>query len=239
MRPDAAPRAHPTITWGIGDFLLAWLVGLLASVVVGGFIAGKRLTPLDIAVTVVVQDGAYVGWLWLVSQRKGLGSLAADFGLVRRPRGGWWAAAPWFLVGVVLQVVSYWPLRLLQDAHGGEAKQEIVKVVERGSGGAFVLLVVAVLVVAPVAEELMFRGVLLRSLLRRLGPGAAVLISAAAFGAVHLLDFSAGSLVALPVLVLVGVVSGWLAVTSGDLGRSVLFHVGFNAFTALALIAQR
>jgi hypothetical protein len=34
-------------------------------------------------------------------------------------------------------------------------------------------------------------------------------------------------------------VSGVLAVRSGDLGRSILFHAGFNAFTAIALISQR
>lgn len=227
------------VSWGIGDFLVAWVVGLLVSVVIGSLLAGPELTPLDLAITVTVQDAGYVVWLALVSQRKGLGTLSADFGLVAHPSGGWWAAAPWFLVGVALQVASYWPLRLLESVHGGGAKQEIVKVVERGSGGAFVALVVTVLVVAPIAEELMFRGVLLRSLLRRFEPGVAVMVSAAAFGVVHLLDGSIGSLVALPVLVVVGVVSGALAVRSGDLGRSILFHAGFNAFTAIALIAQR
>jgi len=237
--PAPASRTRGAITWGIGDFLVAWLVGLLASVVVGSLVAGERLTPLDIAISVTVQDIGYVGWLALVSQRKGLGTLGADFGLVRRPAGGWLAAAPWFLAGVALQIASFWPLTALQDAHGDDAKQEIVRVVERGSGGAFVLLVLTVLVAAPVAEELMFRGVLLRSLLRRFGPGAAVLVSAVAFGLVHLLDFTVGSLIALPVLVAFGVVSGWLAVRSGDLGRSILFHAGFNAFTAAALIVQR
>lgn len=239
MRDEAASGERRTITWGIGDFLIAWVVGLLASIVVGSFLAGKELTPLDLAITVTVQDGGYVVWLALVSQRKGMGTLAADFGLVSRPSGGWWAAAPWFLVGVAVQVLSYWPLRLLESIHGGAAKQEIVKVVERGSGGAFVFLVFTVLVVAPIAEELMFRGVLLRSLLRKFEPGIAVVISAVAFGAVHLLDGSIGSLVALPVLVLVGLISAILAVRSGDLGRSILFHAGFNAFTAIALIAQR
>jgi membrane protease YdiL (CAAX protease family) len=239
VRDDLVPGARRTISWGIGDFLIAWVVGLLASVVVGSMLAGDTLTPLDLAITVTVQDAGYVVWLALVSQRKGLGTLSADFGLVRVPSGGWLAAAPWFLVGVALQVVSYWPLQLLQDLHGEEAKQEIVKVVERGSGGAFVFLVVTVLLVAPIAEELMFRGVLLRSLLRRSSPGLAVLGSAAAFGLVHLLDFTVGSLIALPVLVVVGLISGWLAVRSGDLGRSILFHAGFNAFTAIALIAQR
>lgn len=239
VHADPAARARPRITWGIGDFLLAWLVGLLASVMVGGFIAGERLTPLDIAITVTVQDAGYVTWLVLVSRRKGVGTLRGDFGLTSVPRGGWWAAAPWFLVGVALQLVSYWPLRLLQEVHGTEAKQEIVNVVERGSGSAFVLLVIAVLVVAPIAEELMFRGVLLRSLMRRFSPGVAVFVSAVAFGLVHLLDFTVGSIIALPVLILFGVISGWLAVRSGDLGRSILFHAGFNAFTAIALIAQR
>jgi hypothetical protein len=38
-----------------------------------------------------------------------------------------------------------------------------------------------------------------------------------------------------PGLLLLGLISGYQAVKSGDLSRSVLLHVGFNLFSALQL----
>jgi membrane protease YdiL (CAAX protease family) len=51
---------------------------------------------------------------------------------------------------------------------------------------ALVALVGAVVVLAPVAEELLFRGLLFGGLATRVGPGAAAVISAVVFGAAHL-----------------------------------------------------
>ena len=49
------------------------------------------------------------------------------------------------------------------------------------------------------------------------------------FGAVHLLGGNVlGTLAVLPALIGLGVVSGVLAVRSGDLSQSILLHVGFN-----------
>ena len=56
------------------------------------------------------------------------------------------------------------------------------------------------------------------------------------FGLVHLAgDPSIGTLIAFPVLVTLGLVSGYQAFTTGRLSRSILLHMGFNALTVVFL----
>jgi uncharacterized protein len=98
------------------------------------------------------------------------------------------------------------------------------------------VLALAIVLLAPLTEELLFRGTLLRSLLRRISPDAAVFVTAVAFGVVHALgDPSVGTLIALPAIILLGVVSGYQATKTGNLSRSMLLHMGFNALTAVYL----
>jgi membrane protease YdiL (CAAX protease family) len=59
------------------------------------------------------------------------------------------------------------------------------------------------------------------------------------FALLHLVDPSIGTVVALPALATVGVVSGVLAVRTGDLSRSILLHAGFNLVTVLAELSTR
>ena len=82
---------------------------------------------------------------------------------------------------------------------------------------------------APIFEELVFRGLLLRALLARMGPNWAIAVSALTFGSVHFLGGNAlGTLAVLPALVGIGAISGVLAVRSGELSQSILLHMGFN-----------
>ena len=77
---------------------------------------------------------------------------------------------------------------------------------------------------------------LLRSLLRKTTPDRAVFITAVVFGLVHVIgDPSVGSLIALPAIILLGVVSGYQAVKTGNLSRSMLLHMGFNVLSAVLL----
>jgi membrane protease YdiL (CAAX protease family) len=124
------------------------------------------------------------------------------------------------------------------ELHGTEAKQEVVKIADHAHGLQIPVIILAITVLAPITEELLFRGTLLRALLRRTDPDRAVLIAATAFGLVHVLgDPSLGSLVALPVIMGLGVVSGYQAVKTGTLTRSIMLHMGFNALTAILLFA--
>jgi uncharacterized protein len=220
----------PRIRWGIPDALLAWLVGIGGALFASFFVvdAGE---PTQLVVLLVGQNAAVIGFLAMIARAKGLGSLRADFGFVVHP---WdW---PWFFAGVGLQLLALLPTALLVELHGEEARQDVVRIADKSHGVVIPLIALGVAVLAPVAEELLFRGVLLRALLRRTGPDQAVLVSALVFGAIHVIgDPSLGSVVALPVLVGLGIVLGYEAVRTGDISRSILLHVGFNTLTAVFL----
>ena len=56
------------------------------------------------------------------------------------------------------------------------------------------------------------------------------------FGLAHLAgDPSVGTLIAFPVLVVLGLLSGYQAYATGRLSRSILLHMGFNALTVVLL----
>lgn len=94
-----------------------------------------------------------------------------------------------------------------------------------GAGGTLMLVVGAVLV-APVAEELFFRGLLLEALCGHLRRGwAAIAVSSIAFGIVH-----AQPQDVLP-LITMGVLLGYLRLRLGAVWPCIVLHVLFNART--------
>jgi membrane protease YdiL (CAAX protease family) len=228
---------RPRITWGTWDVVLAWLAGVFASVLASSFV-GRRTSPLELSVLLVVQDGAIIGYLLFVARRKGLGSLAADFGLRFLSRGGIGDNVRWLLLGVGLQLAWLPFLVLLQEAHGEVVRQEAVRIASRSSGLAVPVIFLTIGVLAPVTEELLYRGALLRSLARRMAAGWAVLLSAAVFGLVHFADPSVGTLIAFPAIFSLGIISGYQALRTGDLSRSVMLHVGFNMLSVVDLLVK-
>lgn len=90
-------------------------------------------------------------------------------------------------------------------------------------------IILAAVVVAPLLEELVFRGLQQTLLLEVLGPAArwsVVLTAAAVFAVVHV---GAVSWHGLPGLFVLGVVLGWLYERTGSLWPAILVHAGFNA----------
>jgi membrane protease YdiL (CAAX protease family) len=92
-----------------------------------------------------------------------------------------------------------------------------------------VLLTVSVVIVAPLVEELFFRGLLLGALRRRWGSPAAVAVSAGVFAVVH------RQLLPLPGLFVLGVVAALLVIRTGRLGPAWTLHAGFNAATVAVI----
>ncbi len=93
------------------------------------------------------------------------------------------------------------------------------------SGGMSVLF--ALVLVAPVTEELLFRGWLLKDLKRRYGTFPALLWSSALFGLVHL---EASAIV---YATLAGLVLGAVALRTGSTLASIALHAGVNALPLL------
>lgn len=82
-------------------------------------------------------------------------------------------------------------------------------------------------VIAPVTEELLFRGLILRALRTRYGTAPAIGLSALLFGAFHV------DPQALVFATLVGLLLGWVAVRTGSTMPSIALHAGFNAMPVL------
>jgi membrane protease YdiL (CAAX protease family) len=154
---------------------------------------------------------------------------ARDLGLP--PRGErartFWVGVP---AGVVLYLIAVGVRLALQAVLAASTGRELVPPTQLPEGmsdaGIAVAAVLAILV-APVTEELFFRGLLFRSL-RRYGFLAAALISGVVFGAVHLVGAPAldGLLLQAP-LAVVGFGLAWVAERWG-LVAAIGAHVCFN-----------
>ena len=99
-------------------------------------------------------------------------------------------------------------------------------------GLGVVLLVLIVGIGAPIVEEIFYRGLLQRSLLKRgLPAGVAVVLTALVFAVSH------QQLLQLPGLFVAGLVFGALALRAGRLGPAITAHVAFNMVTVVSLLA--
>ena len=96
------------------------------------------------------------------------------------------------------------------------------------SWSAWVGVVLALAVAVPFAEELIFRGVLQRLLLRHGHPVVAVLLVAVLFGAVH-------PLYSIPGVTLLGVFFGVLALLLGNLTYPIIAHAVWNLANMVVL----
>jgi membrane protease YdiL (CAAX protease family) len=95
------------------------------------------------------------------------------------------------------------------------------------------LMIASAVGLAPVCEEVAFRGHLLSALRLRTGPAAAIALSALAFAAMHL------DPVRFPGLLFLGLLYGWLTWRTGSVYPAVLAHAVNNAAaTALALMGE-
>jgi len=234
---DGDGTSRRSVPWGLGHVGIGLLVGMLASVLAMGVVVAVQGSDAaddpGLAVGSLVQGALYLGLLgvpaWLVFAR---GVRWVDLGWHRMPTGRVREALQGLAIGVVAQMAAvpllYVPILLLSDDLdvSGPARE----LVDRADGAGVALLVVMVVVMAPVAEELFFRGLALRAFESRMGRRSALAASALLFGLTHL------QLLQLPALVMIGLVCGWLAQRDGTLGRAVWAHVGFNAVTVLVLL---
>ncbi len=221
------------MTWGLGDFFWIYFGGIFAGLVlatIGYGISGDRAAHPGAITDGLAFLGQFGGWLVglaLVSRRKGIGNLRADFGLVVHLRELWVIG-----VGIGLEIVL--GLLIYPIVHLVNQSQDVVKDLDQARGVHLVLIALVAGLVAPVCEELLFRGLLLRALRRRVSPDAAVALSALAFALAHpMLSPTWGTFAVVPALFALGAVSGVMAVRRGDLSVSILLHVGFNLLTTV------
>lgn len=214
-------------------------LGWTAASLVGG-LGGSFLAASGACALVGRASGANeVLTLW--GSSLGLGAVAA-LGL-RRVRTGdpaapaamrWTSAlglACWYTLtgGARLGILLAAVFRATAD--GAVPADEMASLVQGVAGTHWLaLLAVPVVVLAPVGEELAFRGLLQPALARRWGQGAAIAVSAILFAALH---WHYG--MKLPLVVFLGAVLGWARAASGGLRAPILLHMIMNGLSLLVL----
>lgn len=222
--------------------------------VAGGFVVcGELLTPLLLAPVLqnslgfLKADPALQQAVAVLGMYLGLMSLpllilwAQLRGKAPKPEGGWlqwrWRPLASALRQAFIQVLKVLPLvtlvgwlfdQLVSKASGSNPLLELVLTTTNPL--ALLLFSITAMVLAPLFEETLFRGVLLPVLGQRYGGLWGVVISALVFGIAHL------SLGELPALFVLGLGLGWLRLQSGRLGPSVLMHGLWNGLTFANLL---
>lgn len=229
--------------WAIRDPIFIYLGGLAATVLallvaaLFGFIdvetidSDEQLPRLIMVAALAQYSAIYLG-LKLLSYLKGTGDFKNDYHLHVSSRD--W---PFFFYGVGALFALGIALTLFLDAIGVEAPtQEVVEAAQASDNlGEKMVILLAIGLLAPILEEMLFRGVLLDALKARTSVTPAVWITGIVFGLVHLTDPATLALV--PALIALGVVLGLVREHgSGSLSRPILMHMGFNAVTAVGLI---
>lgn len=179
----------------------------------------------------------FVGSCLWASRGKGSGRLAVDFGLRMRPLD----TVSGVVVGVVAQAALVPLIALVLSPLVGrpDTSGPVNDLVESAHGFGLLGLALFVVVGAPVVEELFFRGLVLRSLRRRMPDSVAIPLSAVAFGLAHFQALSAaGLVVVITTLTVLGIVLAVLAVRYDRLGPSIWAHAAFNAYTVVVLVSK-
>jgi membrane protease YdiL (CAAX protease family) len=231
---DEEERLGPLDLLGAGTIFLLYFYFHHASAQAAGSGVDNEITPLLIVMSMAVQvviSGAVLaflaprvelighlglrwpGWRWI--------ALIAPAGVV-----GTWLVA-WV---VDLSAYTEWVENLLNE----RAVQSSVTALQESRDPVLLgLMGVAVVVVAPVTEELIFRGYLFPVLRRFTGVSFAAVMSGLIFAVAH------GELGALPILFFLGVLLALVYQRSGSIWAPIGVHALFNLMTVLASIAMR
>jgi uncharacterized protein len=225
---ESSPQATAAIpargqTAGLWSLIKLTLVALL--IMLGWELASYLCTLLPVpaaAVAMLVQIGAILGVharLW----RPGPAATEYRASMRVRPLGKreFWM----ILLAVTATTVATSCLALiwihLKGAPSGAESEMLKRALSRPYG--WVAPMLAVGVVAPLIEELMFRGRIQTALERRLGAVRGILVTTVIFAVVHLQAFK------LPNMILSGLVCGAAVSLTGSIWAGVILHVANNS----------
>ncbi len=233
---DAAPKStqpdvFPYAPWGPARAIGMAVAALFAGVLIGlpfilldGDPGGENLSLFT---TVALQISAGIAFILvpiLLARRYG-GDFTATmrrlgFVSFRVP-----AAAKWIGIGIA----SYFGFAIAYTLAFGAPEQDDIA----GDFGPIGLQIVLIVFLAPLSEEICFRGMVFGGLRTRLPMWAAALGAGVIFGALH---YSTG-LSAVPSLIVLGAIFAVVYEKTGSIWPPIIMHVANNAF-ALAVLSS-
>ena len=234
--PCSPPQPHPSLPIRV-------LLGVPSSRCWSSLTASKYLLkviagyewPIAVYVTIlgVVGYAPALLWCWYASRRWGTGHFRADVGLKAKWVDAGWGPVTWgaclvtqIVVGIIVVVLKVPFTSNVRDVSEFDTDR-----------GYVVSLLVLAVVAAPICEEIVFRGVVLRGLLSRNGAVVAVGLQGVLFGLAHFDPIrGSGNIGLILVLSSVGCVLGGAAYFVRRLAPSMIAHAIINGIAmALAL----
>jgi len=230
-----APQ-RSAVVWTLSD--VVW--GTLSSLVLMGSVV-VALVVLKLGLRVQIAESQASHWLGMVVAVAEATLVVPVWAFAVRRRGAHWsdlglrgfAALPGCLGSVGLFCLLFWTellWGLALQALGWPGQPDLAPLFGQGSIG-LVLVAVTVGLIAPLAEEIFFRGFVFPVLRERWGLGLGIVLNAALFALLH------GTPTVFPPLFAMGVGFCLLYHYTGSLWPGVLLHASINGFSLLAAIA--
>ncbi len=255
-RPISAPPREgllpaQVVRWGLPAAIIG--LALFAAIIVGSYFLGRapwypRSDALGTAILLLTY-AVLVAYLVAVVRVRGLGSLVRDLGLELR-----WID---LLIGVGLAVVVHFADVFIYNFAVGVLRLPVAPTSNAELPRSFVWAVIVGLgiasLIAPIVEELYFRGLLMRAVRNlvirrarfegtkttRRATWISVVTSAVVFAGFHLYEArNPTMLFVLGVDILVfGLLAAAVASRTRRLGPSLIMHISTNAFATVVLLS--
>jgi CAAX protease family protein len=243
---DASPREHATllqerwgpwatVAWGAGAALV-----LVASQTLGAiaFLAWRRVSfpgvPLDAAS--LGTNGPLLATVFLISTPLVVAYFVLAVRLARVPFGEYMALNRPTWRDILIGIGALAAVLVVAGAGATLSGQETPEFMTESfrtarDAGILPLFIFSLAVLAPVQEELFFRGFLYRGLSTSIGPWPTIVLTSAVWSVVHLQYewFFIGEIFVL------GLAFGWLRLRSGSTILTMILHGGMNTLAIVTV----
>lgn len=238
FRPPREP--HDTLPLAPGVGAIAVLVAsLLASKVVLDLLVDFEWpVVVYVALLGLIGYGPSVAWWWYSMKRWAGGGGFRTRLAAAGVRPSWsdigWGPLIW--LGTLLVQVAVTAVVLIFDVPIASNTDDVG---ELASDRTYTIaIVITAVVAAPLVEELVFRGIVLRSLLSRTPAVVAIVVQGVLFGVAHVDPVrGVGNVGLAVVLSMVGVAFGAAAYLLRRVGPTIVAHAFFNGFVMLLLLS--
>ncbi len=151
------------------------------------------------------------------------------------------------ILGLILGVASqfvfvnllYLPFEIMSKSLKHTLSVPAHNLTASGTSGGFYTEIFLVAIVAPIAEEIFFRGFLLRALMDTLNGRTKYSVLVSIFACGITFGLAHGELLQLPALALFGILLAYVAYRTNRIGITIFAHIGFNSVAAVMLISSR
>jgi uncharacterized protein len=231
-------RDQPGRTWGVQDAALA-VVAVPAVAGAGAVAVGAGLR-LPGPVVLLAASAVLAGLALLVSRRpvRQSGGWRAALGADLPEWSDAWLVVRWTVGLVLAQTAALTLLLALVPPLRDVEPQTNVDLLVGQPLPALLLLSVLTVSVAPLVEEVLFRGVALRGLMLRTGFWPAAVVSTGLFAVLHVQVLEAGAVFVVVSISVLGLGLCVLARRTGRLGPGIGVHALYNAAVLLFTVVR-